>query len=131
LRDLRRIAAGRPANDWEAQIRARLSVMPNEAAPLQRAQLLAALSVGSEIIRLRQLTHALDLDAEFDPVLASVAHGDSSNAAARLARLDAVLATRTGTAPEMQTVMRARAGVLALSEAIDQHAVYFGTGAQG
>jgi uncharacterized membrane protein YccC len=131
LRDLRHIAAGRTANDWESRVRARLAVMPDEATPLQRAQLLAALSVGSEIIRLRQLTHELDLGAEFDPVLASIAQGDSSNAAAHLARLDAALAARTGTEPEIQTVMRARASALSLSEALDQHAVYFGTGAQG
>ena len=131
LRDLRRIAAGRTAGDWEGHVRARLAVMPNEATPLQRAQLLAALSVGSEIIRLRQLTHGLDLGAEFDPVLASVAQGDSASAAAHLARLDAALAARTGIEPETQTVMRARASVLALSEALDQHAVYFGAGAQG
>ena len=49
----------------------------------------------------------------------------------RVARLDAALATRTATEPGMQTVMRARASTLSLSEALDQHAVYFGTGAQG
>jgi hypothetical protein len=37
----------------------------DEATPLQRAQLLAALSVGSEIIRLRRLIHELDLGTEF------------------------------------------------------------------
>jgi len=131
LRDLRRLAAGRTIGDWEDHIRARLAVMPDEATPMQRAQLLAALSVGSEIIRLRQLTLDLDLGAEFDPVLASVAQGDSSSAAAHLARLDAALAACTGTEPGVQTIMRARASVLSLSEALDQHAVYFGTGAQG
>jgi uncharacterized membrane protein YccC len=131
LRDLRRIAAGGTANDWEGHVGARLAVMPDDATPLQRAQLLTALSVGSEIIRLRRLTHELDPGAEFDPVLASVAQGDSSSATAHLARLNAVLATCTGTEPEMQTVMRARASVLSLSEALDQHAVYFGTGAKG
>src|SRR6266851_3855069 len=74
LRDLRRIAAGRTANDWEGHVRARLAVMPDEATPLQRAQLLAALSVGSEIIRLRrQLAHELGFATQFDLVLASVA----------------------------------------------------------
>ena len=131
MRDLRRIAAGRTANDWEGHIRARLGAMPDEAAPLQRAQLLAALSVGSDIVRLHQLANELDLGAEFDPVLASVAQGDSAGAAAHLAWLDAALAARTGTVPEMQTVMRARASVLSLSEVLNQHAVYFGTGAQG
>ncbi len=131
LRGLRRIAAGRTANDWEGCVRARLAVIPDEATPLQRAQLLAALSVGSEVIRLRQLTHELDLGAEFDPVLASVAQGDSSSAAAHLARLDAALAACTETEHGLQTIMRARASTLSLSEALDQHAVYFGTGAQG
>jgi len=131
LRGLRRIAAGRTANDWEGHVRARLAVMPDQATPLQRAQLLAALSVGSEGIRLRQLTHELDLGAEFDPVLASVAQGDSSSAAAHLARLDAALASCTETEPGMQTVMRARASALSLSEALDRHAVYFGAGAEG
>ena len=56
---------------------------------------------------------------------------DSAGAAAHLAWLDAALAARTGTVPEMQTVMRARASVLSLSEVLNQHAVYFGTGAQG
>ena len=32
---------------------------------------------------------------------------------------------------EMQIVMRARASVLSLSQVLNQHAVYFGTGAQG
>jgi uncharacterized membrane protein YccC len=131
LRDLRSSAAGRTANDWEGRVRARLAVMPDEATPLQRAQLLAALSVGSEIIRLRQLTRELDLGAEFDPVLASVAQGDSSSAAAHLARLDAALAACRGTEHGPQAIMRARASTLSLSEALDQHAVYFGTGAQG
>jgi uncharacterized membrane protein YccC len=130
LRDLRRIAAGRTVNDWEGHVRARLAAMPDEATPLQRAQLLAALSVGSEIIRLRQLAHKLDLGAEVDPVLASVAQGDSSSAATHLARLDAALTAHTAIEPEMQTVMRARASALSLSEALDHHTVYFGTGAQ-
>jgi hypothetical protein len=77
------------------------------------------------------LTRELDLGDELDPVMASVAQGDSTAAIAHLARLDAALAARTGTVPEMQTVMRARASVLSLSEVLDQHAVYLGTGAQG
>jgi uncharacterized membrane protein YccC len=131
LRCLRRIAAGGTVNDWEGQVGARLAAMPDEATPLQRAQLLAALSVGSEIVRLRRSTRELDLGAEFDPVRASVAQGDSTAAIAHLAQLDAALAARTGTVSEMQTVMRARASVLSLSKVLDQHAVYFGTGAQG
>ena len=86
---------------------------------------------GSEIIRLRQLAHELGFATQFDPVLASVAQGDSSSAAAHLARLDAALAARTGTEHGRQTIMQARASTLSLSEALDQHAVYFGNGAPG
>jgi uncharacterized membrane protein YccC len=130
LRDLRRLAAGRTIGDWQGHVRDRLAVMPNEATPLQRAQLLAALSVGSEIIRLRRLTHGLDLDAEFDPVPTSVSQGDTAIAIAHLARLDAALAASTGIEPEAQTAMRARASVVALSEALNEHALYFSAGAQ-
>ena len=97
---------------------------------MQRAQLLAALSVGSEIIRLHQLTHELGLATQFDPVLASVAQGNSSSAAAHLARLDAALAASTATEPEMQTIMWARASALSFLETLDEHALYFGAGAQ-
>jgi hypothetical protein len=39
----------------------RLSVLPDRAEPLQRSQLLAALSVGTKIIQLRRITQRLML----------------------------------------------------------------------
>ena len=51
LRDLRRLTTGRrlwAADDWEALVYGRLSVMPEQAEPVARAWLLAALSVGTE-----------------------------------------------------------------------------------
>jgi len=58
LRDLRRLAAGTiawPISDWRNRIYGRFSVLPDEAQPVQRSQLLAALSVGAEIITLRAI----------------------------------------------------------------------------
>ena len=54
LRDLRRLAIGaqRVREDWEGRMYSRLAVLPDQAEPLQRAQLVAALSVGTEIIHL-------------------------------------------------------------------------------
>jgi uncharacterized membrane protein YccC len=55
LRDLRRLASGsipRSPDAWEGRVYSRLSVLPDAAEPLQRSQLVAALSVGAEIIRL-------------------------------------------------------------------------------
>ena len=66
LRDLRRLAIGaqrRPEN-WEGRMYGRLAVLPDQAEPLQRAQLVAALSVGTEIIHLRRILPRLGLDAE-------------------------------------------------------------------
>ena len=57
LRDLRRHATAavqRPRDDWENRMYSRLAALPDQADPLQRAQLLTALSVG-RIIHLRRI----------------------------------------------------------------------------
>jgi uncharacterized membrane protein YccC len=131
LRDLRRLAKGRAYHDWFGHIGGRLVTMPDAATPLQRAQLLAALSVGSEIIRLGHIAHRLDHGADLDPVLAAVAQGDTASATAHLARLDAALAGQAAAGPDMQTRLRARGSVLAISEALTQHAAYFEMGKPG
>jgi uncharacterized membrane protein YccC len=132
LRDLRRLATGaiaRAPDDWEERVYGRLSALPDQAEPLQRSQLVAALSVGSEIIRLRRIAPRLGLGADLDMALAALAHGDSSGASARLARLDHFLAARPGAGPETQLTLRARSNILAISEALMQHASYFDAGA--
>jgi uncharacterized membrane protein YccC len=125
LRDLRGLARGRTWEGWEGHVMCRLGAMPDEAMPLQRAELTAALSVGSEILRLRQITRRLGLDGDLEPALAAVARGDGATATERLARLDAALASQAAAQPGSQTVLRARAGVLAVSEALTRHAAYF------
>jgi len=123
LRDLRRLATGpipRTPADWEGHMYGRLSAMPDRAEPLQRAQLLAALSVGTKIIQLRRITQQLNLQSELDAALESIVRGDSAAAVSRLAALDKTLATRPGAA-----ALRARGRILAMSEALSQHAVYF------
>jgi hypothetical protein len=102
--------------------------MPNEATPLQRAQLLAALAVGHEIIRLRHMLHRFGPDADLESALAAVAQGDSASATAHFARLDATLAGRVGDRALTETVLRARGSILALSEALTQHADFFSGG---
>ncbi len=129
LRDLRRLALGpipQTPDDWESHVFGRLSVLPDEADPLQRAQLLAALSVGTEIIQLRNIARQLELGSELDAALDTLARGDITIATAHLARLDAVLAARPGVA-----ALRARASILALSEVLSQHFAYFDAGAPG
>src|SRR5216684_3432536 len=132
LRDLRRLTTGlipRTANEWEARTYGRLSALPEQAEPLQRAQILAALLVGTEIVRLRRVAHRFDQDAELDAALDAMARGDSSVATKRLAQYDKKLADLPHTRRGARVRLRARGSILAMSEALTQHAAYFDSGA--
>ena len=128
LRDLRRLAGTRWRTDWESHAYARLAVMPEEATPLQRAQLLAALSVGVEIERLRPLLRQLGLGADLTNASTALASGDSAGAVAGLLSLDQSLGEHASDAPQ---AMHARAGILTLTEVLSHHAAYFDAGAAG
>ena len=79
--------------------------MPDAADPLQRAQIVTALSVGSEIINLRRIAPQLGFGPELDAALAALAEGDSAAANARLAALD----RRLGSLPERMRCVREHA----------------------
>jgi hypothetical protein len=126
LRDLRRLTRGpipRTANEWQGRVYSRLLALPEQAEPLQRAQLMAALWVGTEIIRLRRVAHRFDQDVELGAALDALAQGNGSTAAERLAFLDQRLAVLSGRGAPVR--LRARASILAISEALSQHAAYF------
>jgi hypothetical protein len=114
---------------WESRIYSLLTVLPDQATPLQRAQLLAALSVGNGIIGLRQMAEHLGATAELDAALNDIALGRSTRAIAKLRRLDDRLASRRETATEATMALRGRGRVLIISEAIAEHGHYFETGA--
>ena len=129
LRDLRRLAISpipRKPADWEGSMYSRLRAVPDAAAPLQRAQLVTALSVGSAIIQLRRIAPRLGLGPELDAALEAVARGDSAMATTRLGQLDGALAARPDAAG-----LQARGSILAISEGLIQHATYFDAGAPG
>jgi hypothetical protein len=131
LRDLRRLAAGLipwTAEDWEGRINGRLVVMPDAAEPLQRSQLVAAVSVGNGIIQLRRIVLWLGLGSDLDAALEALAQGNSAIATTRLARLDNRLASLPGAGSAVSLALRARGSILAISEALDQHASYFDAG---
>jgi uncharacterized membrane protein YccC len=125
LRDLRRLAIGHSHNDWEGQVQGRLSVMPDQAEPMQRAQLVAALSAGSEIIRLRVLARHLGFAPQLDAPLATLAEGHSAQAIAQLYRLDDALATDAIAEAGRSALLRARASIIVLAEALTRHCGYF------
>jgi uncharacterized membrane protein YccC len=132
LRDLRRLTTGptpRTANDWKDRVYSRLSALPEQAEPLQRAHLLAALSVGTEIIRIRRVARRFALDVELDAALDAIARGHSVIATERFARLDERLAALPSATPGVWVRLRARGSILAMREALAQHADYFDSGA--
>jgi uncharacterized membrane protein YccC len=129
LRDLRRLATGRlprAPDDWEGRMFGRFAALPDQAQPLQRSQLMAAFSLGTEIIQLRRICRRFDLRLGLDAALEAVARGNCAMATEKLAELDAVLASRPSAAE-----LRARGLILALSASLTQHAMFFDVGAPG
>jgi uncharacterized membrane protein YccC len=130
LRDLRRLAMNpRPpsSEDWESRIYGRLAALPQQVEPLQLGQLLAALSVGTEIVQLRRMAPRLGVAAQLDAALEALAQGNGAIAIAKLGQLDQHLASAADGAAEI--ALRARAHILGLSEAITAHGRYFDSGA--
>ena len=132
LRGLRRLAtASEPptSDDWDGRELGRLMALPDQAEPLQRARLLATLSVGAAIIQLRQMAPSLGVAAELDAPFEAIALGHSATAIARLRQLDRRLASTPGTGQETLTALRARGRILVISEALAEHSSYFDAGA--
>jgi uncharacterized membrane protein YccC len=131
LRDLRRLAT-QPARwareDWEGRMHARIAALPDAAEPVQRSQIMTALSVGSEVINLRRIAPQLGLGTELDAALAALAQGDSGAATARFAELDHHLAARAESGPQAFLALRTRAMVLLIADALVQHGAYFDAG---
>jgi len=131
-RDLRRLAIAPvlPTLDyWESRLYSRLTALPDQAMPLQRAQLLAALAVGTEIIGLRQMATHLGTTAELDAALNDIALGHSTEAIARLRQFDDRLASTRETGTEATMALRGRGRILVISEALAEHGAYFDAGA--
>jgi hypothetical protein len=78
------------------------------------------LAVGAQIIELRRTMGAEAPHRELDDALAVLIRQGVAPAVDRLAYVDRTLA-----ADETPTTLRARAGILAISEALTQHAPFF------
>lgn len=131
LRDLRRLATDPvpwTSDGWEGLVYGRLAALPDKAEPLQRAQLMAALSVGRAIVQLCPVVSGLSVAEEFHAARAAVARGKSATATARLAQLDRQLASHSGEDPENALIIEARAQLLVLSEGLAEHTVFFDLG---
>jgi uncharacterized membrane protein YccC len=128
LRDLRLLTTRKnPGTQraWESLVYGRLSVMPESASPLARAELIASLYVGEAVLRFRRHLGRFGENQEVRRVLLALAHGDAEAGALALAQADKVVAGAEG--PPLQR-MRERAALLALSEALARHSAYFSRG---
>jgi uncharacterized membrane protein YccC len=131
LHNLRRLATaevGRLPADWDGRIYKRLVALPDEAEPLQRAQLLTALSVGREIINLRRVAPQLGFASDLDAALVPFAQGNSAAAVTRLDRFDHRLASLTESDPQTLVILQERARILLICDALVQHRLYFDAG---
>jgi uncharacterized membrane protein YccC len=131
-RDLRHLAIASVVStldDWQSRVCSRLTALPDQAEPLQAAQLFAALSVGAEIIGLRHAAAHLGTAEELDAALKDFAQGNSATAVAKLRQFDDRLASTAETGPEAVMALRARGRVLLICEAIAEHGRYFDAGA--
>ena len=124
-RDLRRLAA-RPARwtpeAWEGRVEARLAVLPDEAEPAQRGRLLAALTLGAELIRLHGMAGMPDIGPGLRRLFAALARGDVG---AALAEQDVFASTDVPTA---EALLRVRGSLLAVREALAAHPDSLDTG---
>jgi uncharacterized membrane protein YccC len=127
-RDLRRLAERTGVarvRDWQERIFARLSVLPQSAELAQGAQMVAALSLGTEIIRLHRIADRLAIRHELELAMSGVADGQSRVAVQWLLQADRVLAAPLEHDPDPEARLRARARLCAMKEALTLFSDYF------
>ena len=92
---------------------------------MQAARLAAALSVGSEVIRLRRIAQRFGVGAELKPVMTAIADGDSFGAIRALDRFDRALADLPAVQPGGRLRLRLRGTIRSVADSLTRHASYF------
>jgi uncharacterized membrane protein YccC len=128
LADLRRLATraspGRQ-DEWQSRGVARLLAMPEQAEPVERSQLVAAVAVGKDIVRCRAVAPRFVPGAAVDAALHALAEGRSGEAMERLKDIDRLLAALPRAEAASRIVLRLRASILAISGQLSEYAPYF------
>ena len=129
LADLRRLAkrasSRRREDDWEGRGVARLLAMPDQADPVERAELVAASAVGNHIVRLRRVAPRFVPGAAVDTALQALAEGRSGEAIQRLKDIDRQLAALPRAKSGSRAVLGLRAGLLMVCGQLDSYPVYY------
>ena len=105
LRDLRRVASGRwsPTPDaWQGRVYARLVAMPEDVDPVHGSRLVAALSTGLQVLRLRSLADAGRGGDRLRAALARLADGDVDGMLSGLDAVDAERSPGGGARPDLR-----------------------------
>jgi len=102
--------------------------LSGQVEPLQLARLVAVISMGTEIIRLRRMAHRLGLDPDIDEALDAVAQGNTMIAMERMAEIDRILTELPAAGPRAADRLRARGSIRAIQEVLAHHASYFDSG---
>jgi uncharacterized membrane protein YccC len=127
--DFRRLAGRRARwrrGAWEARLYGRILALPDSATMLDSAQLLAILSAGEELLRLRGLALRFGLSVPMRETETALAQGRIDTAKAAVWTMRGALETR----PEASEtgLTRAMASVDVLAETLSRHGDYLGMG---
>jgi uncharacterized membrane protein YccC len=129
LADLRRLAKRAPSrrreDDWESRIVARFLAMPEQAEPVERAMLVAAMAVGNHIVRLRRVAPRFVPGVAVDTALQALAEGRSGEAAERLKDIDRQLAALPRARSGSRAVLGLRAGLLVICGQLAWYPSYY------
>ena len=129
LADLRRLARRAPSrtreDDWESRIVARFLAMPEQAEPVERAMLVAAMAVGNQIVRIRRVAPRFVPGPAVEAALQALAEGRSGEAAERLKDIDRQLAALPRTRPGSRAVLGLRAGLLVICGQLTWYPSYY------
>jgi len=102
-----------------------LLAMPDQAEPVERAELVAAMSVGNEIVRLRRVVPRFVPGAAVDTALQALAEGRSGEATERLKDIDRQLAALPSIRPGSRVVLGLRAGLLVICGQLASYPSYY------
>jgi uncharacterized membrane protein YccC len=129
LADLRRLAKRAPSrrreNDWESRTVARFLAMPDQAEPVERAELVGATALGNHIVRLRRVAPRFVPGAAVDTALQALAEGRSGEAIERLKDIDGQLAALPHAKSGSRAALGLRAGILAMCGQLASHSSYY------
>jgi uncharacterized membrane protein YccC len=117
LADLQRLAlraAPGRVEAWEGRGFARLLAMPEEAQPVQRAELVSMVAVGKEILRLRHAAPRFIPNRALGAALEALAEGRSGQAIAGFEQVDRDLAALPSTRATSRIVLSLRASILVI-----------------